>query len=59
MMQARDLPKIVLAAYHFVPYLFDAQEGEVTELLLSPPVNQQLAHLLIYTNILFWIPFRL
>lgn len=60
MTQARDLPKIVVAAYHLIPYfIFDAQEGEVTELLLSPPVSQQLAHLLIYTNIFFWIPFRL
>jgi hypothetical protein len=32
MTQARDLPKIVVAAYHLIPYfIFDAQEGEVNE----------------------------
>lgn len=30
MTQARDLPKIVVAAYHLIPYfIFDAQEGKV------------------------------
>jgi len=29
MTQARDLPKVVVAAYHLIPYfIFDAQEGE-------------------------------
>jgi len=30
MTQARDLPKVVVAAYHLIPYfIFDAQEGKV------------------------------
>jgi len=46
MKQARDLPKIVVAAYHLIPYfIFDAQEGEVTELLLSPPVSVNSLHI--------------
>jgi hypothetical protein len=55
MTQTRDLPKIVVAAYRFLPYfIFDGQEGEATELL-------PLYSLCIFwytTDILFWIPSR-
>jgi hypothetical protein len=37
--QARDLPKAIVAGYHLIPYfIFNAQEGEVIELLLLSSV---------------------
>jgi hypothetical protein len=36
MTQARDLPKIVVAAYHLIPYfIFDAQEGKLINIVVS------------------------
>lgn len=36
MTQARDLPKVVVAAYHLIPYfIFDAQEGSRSTLFAA------------------------
>jgi hypothetical protein len=60
MTQARDLPKIAVAAYHLIPYsIFDAQEGEVDEYCCILSVDLIHTHLPVLMDILFWIQRRL